>query len=37
MVVRYMKVLFLVFECTFTRAEEYRSLHRGLRYMEVRY
>ena len=33
---RYIEVLFHIFCCNFGRAEEYRSLNRGLRYIEVR-
>ena len=34
--VRYIKVLYHAFYCNFGRAEENRSLYRGLRYIEVR-
>ena len=33
--VRCIEVLFQTFYCNFGRAEEYRSLYRGLRYIEV--
>ena len=33
---RYIEVLFHTFYCNFGRADEYRSLYRGLRYIEVR-
>ena len=34
--VRHIEGLFHTFYCNFGRAEEYRSLYRGLRYIEVR-
>ena len=33
--VRYIEVLFHTFYCNFGRAEEYRSLYRGLRYKDI--
>ena len=34
---RYIEDLFSTFYCNFGRAEDYRSLYRGIRYIEVRY
>ena len=34
--VRYIEVLFHTFYCNFGRAEEYRSLYQGRRYIKVR-
>ena len=34
---RYIEVLFYTFYCNFGRAEDYRSLYRRIRYIEVRY
>ena len=34
---RYIEVLSYTFYCNFGRAEDYRSLYRGIRYIEVRY
>ena len=34
---RYIEVIFYAFDCNFGRAEDYRSLYRGIRYIEVHY